>query len=68
MNGRETAELVVGIRPECRVVYMSGYARPALAGRGTLEAGINLLPKPFTERRLLCELARVLQESESLPT
>jgi signal transduction histidine kinase/CheY-like chemotaxis protein len=68
MNGRETAELVLAIRPECRVVYMSGYARPALAGKGTLEAGINLLPKPFTERLLLCELARVLQQSESLPT
>jgi len=43
-----------------KVLYMSGYARPVLAGTGTLEAGVNLLEKPFSEAVLLEAVREVL--------
>jgi two-component system, cell cycle sensor histidine kinase and response regulator CckA len=48
MNGRELAEQVGSVRPETRVLYMSGYTENAIGHNGTLEPGINLLQKPFT--------------------
>jgi len=42
------------------VLYMSGYARPELAAAGTLEPGVTLVQKPFTEATLLAEIRQVL--------
>ena len=53
MLGKELAETLVGVRPETRVLYMSGYAQPVLASQGTLEPGVALLEKPFTAADLL---------------
>ena len=36
------------------------YARPVLASRGTLEAGVALLEKPFSEAALLAKVTEVL--------
>ena len=53
MLGKELAEKLVGIRPDTRVLYMSGYAQPVLASQGTLDPGVVLLEKPFTAADLL---------------
>jgi PAS domain S-box-containing protein len=53
MLGKELAERLTGVRPDTRVLYMSGYAQPVLASRGTLEPGVALLGKPFTAADLL---------------
>jgi PAS domain S-box-containing protein len=47
MNGRELARRICGMRPETRVLYMSGYSENAVAHNGVLEEGIALLQKPF---------------------
>ena len=47
------AERLVGIKPGVRVLYMSGYAMPTLGPTGTLEPGVDLVDKPFTESALL---------------
>ncbi|MGA2838273.1 MAG: PAS domain S-box protein [Acidimicrobiales bacterium] len=60
MLGKEVAERVVGIRPRTRVLYMSGYAQPVLASQGTLEPGVTLVEKPFTEAGLLEKVRSVL--------
>jgi CheY-like chemotaxis protein len=60
MQGKELADTLVRIRPGVRVLYMSGYARPVLASRGTLEAGVALLEKPFSEAALLAKVTEVL--------
>src|SRR3984885_10507123 len=48
MNGRELAQLVSEIRPNTKVLYMSGYTENVIGHNGTLEAGVRLLQKPFT--------------------
>jgi CheY-like chemotaxis protein len=48
MNGRELARRVSALRPETKVLYMSGYTENAIAHNGILEEGIALLQKPFT--------------------
>ncbi|MFC7532089.1 ATP-binding protein [Actinoplanes sp. GCM10030250] len=53
MLGKELAERLVVVRPETRVLFMSGYAQPILASQGTLEPGVVLLEKPFTANDLL---------------
>lgn len=42
------------------MLYMSGYAQPVLASRGSLDDGVELLEKPFSEATLLAKLRRVL--------
>jgi len=60
MLGREVAINVQAIRPGVRVLYMSGYAHPVLTSQGTLEAGVTLIEKPFTEAALLDRVRKVL--------
>jgi len=62
MLGKEVAERVVSLRPDIRVLFMSGYARPVLASKGTLDPGVTLLEKPFTEAGLLAKAREVLEE------
>jgi CheY-like chemotaxis protein len=60
MLGKELAERLVHIRPDTRVLYMSGYAQPVLASQGTLDPGVALLEKPFTAADLLGAVRRRL--------
>ena len=53
MLGKDLAERLVAVRPDTRVLYMSGYAQPVLASAGTLDPGVVLLEKPFTAADLL---------------
>lgn len=60
MQGTQVAEQVGEARPGIRVLYMSGYARTALAERGTLDEGVHLVQKPFSEEELMREVREVL--------
>jgi len=60
MNGRELAHRITSVRPETRVLYMSGYTENAIGHNGMLEAGINLLQKPFTLPALKAKVREVL--------
>ena len=64
MPGKELAERLVTIRPDVRVLYMSGYAMPTLGPSGTLEPGVNLLDKPFTEAGLLAKIHEIMDTTQ----
>jgi len=48
MGGLELAGLLRHIRPDLRVVFMSGYTDTILRQKGDLPEGYPFLPKPFT--------------------
>ncbi len=60
MLGKEVADRVSTIVPGIRVLYMSGYAHPVLASQGTLDPGVVLVEKPFTEAALLTRVRDAL--------
>jgi two-component system cell cycle sensor histidine kinase/response regulator CckA len=59
MNGRELAQRISEIRPNTKVLYMSGYTENVIGRNGTLDAGIRLLQKPFTLRDLNARVREV---------
>jgi PAS domain S-box-containing protein len=67
LNGRELATHVSNQLPNVRVLYMSGYAENAIGHDGTLDAGINLLQKPFSLPALRDRVREVL-DSEPTPS
>ncbi len=66
MNGRELAEHITKLLPDLRVLYMSGYTEDAVGHDGTLDAGINLLQKPFS-LPVLKDRVREVLDSEPIP-
>jgi len=60
MLGKELADSVRAMQPGIRVLFMSGYAEPVLSNKGTLEPGITLVEKPFSEATLLDHVRQVL--------
>lgn len=67
MNGRELAQRVSEIRPNVKVLYMSGYTENVIGHNGTLDAGVSLLQKPFNLRDLKSKVREVLDTAPTPP-
>jgi len=52
MSGWALAETLSSLRPEMRVLYMSGYPDGVIARHGIARPGITILQKPFTSDEL----------------
>jgi signal transduction histidine kinase/CheY-like chemotaxis protein len=60
MNGRNLADAAIASAPGLKVLFTTGYTREAVVSNGTLEMGVEVLPKPFTYRDLAEKVRRVL--------
>ena len=60
LTGRELAERLQQVRPELRVLFMSGYNADAIATRGVLDPGVSVVEKPFTSSVLLGKVRELL--------
>jgi signal transduction histidine kinase len=58
MNGRALAEQLARVRPEMKVLYMSGYT--GFTHPGVLDPEMTVLQKPFTREAMLRKLREVL--------
>jgi two-component system, cell cycle sensor histidine kinase and response regulator CckA len=60
MGGPALAKRLTTLRPETRVIYLSGYADEALGDRQVLEAGAAFLQKPFPLESLVRKVREIL--------
>jgi PAS domain S-box-containing protein len=67
MNGRELAQRISEIRPNVKILYMSGYTENVIGHNGMLDAGVHLLQKPFNLRDLRSKVREVLDETAAPP-
>ncbi|MBY0503623.1 MAG: response regulator [Bryobacteraceae bacterium] len=65
MSGRELADRLTALRPELRVLYVSGYTDDAMLSSGSFPAGTAFLQKPFTLGSLLGKVREVLDIGQS---
>ncbi|ATB33566.1 hybrid sensor histidine kinase/response regulator [Melittangium boletus] len=61
MNGRQLAEVARGNRPELPVLFVTGYAQGAAVRSGFLEAGMEMLTKPFTVDQLAVKIREMIE-------
>jgi two-component system, cell cycle sensor histidine kinase and response regulator CckA len=60
MGGRELVKQLAILRPETRVLYLSGYTEDSILSEGTIERGAAFLQKPFTLQNLSRKVREVL--------
>lgn len=63
MSGRQLASQMLAVRPEMKVVYMSGYTDDMLAHHEILEPKVMLLQKPFDKLQLARKIRSALDGS-----
>jgi CheY-like chemotaxis protein len=60
VNGRQLAERLRSLRPEMKVLYISGYTDDAIVRHGIHEPTMAFLSKPFTPMALVDKVRNVL--------
>ena len=60
MTGKQSADRLRLVRPQMKVLYMSGYTDEVISREGVLDAGIDYIAKPFTPEALAQKIKTVL--------
>lgn len=59
-TGRQLADQLTSVRPETKIIYMSGYTDNAIVHHGVLESDLVFLQKPFTPQTLRVKVREAL--------
>ena len=62
MNGRQLADAAREIRPDLKVLFITGYAQNAAIGNGVLEAGMAMMTKPFALDALATKIRAMIED------
>jgi two-component system, cell cycle sensor histidine kinase and response regulator CckA len=64
MNGKELAAGLKKVRPQIKVVFISGYPHEVLSQQGALDSSIHLIQKPFELDFLGGQIRAILDEKQ----
>jgi DNA-binding response OmpR family regulator len=60
LNGRQLADEAVRRRPGLKVLFTTGYTRNAIVHHGRLDAGVEMVGKPFSSDELIRKVRAIL--------
>jgi len=63
LNGRQVADAARELRPNFKVMFMTGYAETAAIAPGFLEPGMTMITKPFAMETLALRIREILEEA-----
>jgi CheY-like chemotaxis protein len=61
VNGAKLAEETRRRRPDIKVLFTTGYTRNAVVHNGVLDAGVEMIGKPFTLEELATKIRTILE-------
>ena len=61
MNGRQMAEAGLVLRPELKVLFITGYAENAVLSGNHLEAGMQVMTKPFAMKVMALRIKTMIE-------
>ncbi|MEW6067253.1 MAG: ATP-binding protein [Nitrospirota bacterium] len=59
-NGKEVYEAIKKIKPDIKVIFMSGYVADIIHKKGIIEDGLDFILKPFSPSTVLTKVREVL--------
>jgi CheY-like chemotaxis protein len=62
MNGRQLADEALRRRPQLKVLFTTGYTRNAIVHHGRLDAGVQMIGKPFLLGELSAKVRALLDD------
>lgn len=62
MTGKELYNKAITIKPELKVLYVSGYTDNIITNQGILDENVNFLQKPFSHKILIRKLRKILSQ------
>ena len=62
LNGRQVADAARAVRPDLKVLFVTGYAENAVLNHGHIEHGMEVLTKPFAVDDLTNRIERIMRE------
>ena len=60
VSGRVLVDKAMALRPDLKVLFTTGYSRDAIVHQGRLDAGVQLISKPFTFDQLAARVRDTL--------
>jgi len=60
MNGRTLADQARRLKPDIKVLFMTGYSQNAIVHQGRLDPGVHLIQKPLSQAQLASRIRDIL--------